>query len=158
GKIEGRDLAVPMLDINTVSAGGGTIAEVDRFGQLQVGPHSAGAQPGPAAYGRGGDMPTITDCNLVLGYLGEDNFLGGSVPLDAGVFSAVGLVVADVRHDYMRSKLTLLAETSPADMNEMFEQLTAQATAQLRRDGFAPPTIRLEPALDMRYAGQGYEM
>src|SRR5258705_187621 len=77
GKIDGRDLAVPMLDINTVSAGGGTIAAVDRFGVLQVGPHSAGAVPGPACYGRGGAAPTITDCNLLLGYLGEDNFLGG---------------------------------------------------------------------------------
>src|SRR5262249_59303758 len=83
GQIEGRDLAVPMLDINTVSAGGGTIAEVDRFGLLRVGPHSAGAVPGPACYGRGGEVPTITDCNLVLGYLGEDNFLGGRMRLDA---------------------------------------------------------------------------
>ena len=83
GKIEGRDLAVPMLDINTVSAGGGTVATVDRFGVLQVGPHSAGAVPGPACYGRGGAAPTITDCNLVLGYLGEDNFLGGRMRLEA---------------------------------------------------------------------------
>src|SRR5262249_2859692 len=83
GKIEGRDLAVPMLDINTVSAGGGTVAAVDRFGVLQVGPGSAGAVPGPACYGRGGETPTITDCNLLLGYLGEDNFLGGRMRLDA---------------------------------------------------------------------------
>src|SRR5208282_6346666 len=54
GKIEGRDLAVPMMDINTVSAGGGTIAKVDRFGVLEVGPESAGAVPGPACYSRGG--------------------------------------------------------------------------------------------------------
>ena len=66
GKIEGRDIAVPMMDINTVSAGGGTIASVDRFGVLKVGPESAGAMPGAACYSRGGDMPTITDCNLVL--------------------------------------------------------------------------------------------
>ena len=72
-----------MMDINTVSAGGGTIAAVDRFGALRVGPQSAGAVPGPACYGRGGDEPTITDCNLVLGYLGEDNFLGGRMRLDA---------------------------------------------------------------------------
>jgi N-methylhydantoinase A len=241
GKIADRDIAVPMLDINTVSAGGGTIAEVDRFGLLQVGPHSAGALPGPAAYGRGGEAPTITDCNLVLGYLGEDNFLGGRVRLDAdkarlaleskvaralglglaeaadgilriidvkmeeaikaistmrghdlrdfmllafggagplhagriardlgmagvivplypGVFSAMGLLMADVRHDYMRSKLTPLHETQPADMNEIFARLAAQAQEQLRRDGFAPERIRTERALDMRYAGQGYEI
>jgi len=83
GQIAGRDLALPMLDINTVSAGGGTIATVDRFGMLQVGPASAGAVPGPACYGRGGEMPTITDCNLVLGYLGEDGFLGGGMRLEA---------------------------------------------------------------------------
>ena len=82
GKIEGRDIAVPMMDINTVSAGGGTIAKVDRFGVLEVGPHSAGAMPGPACYGRGGEAATITDCNLVLGYLSADNFLGGRMALD----------------------------------------------------------------------------
>src|SRR6202048_575072 len=82
GQIEGRDLAVPMLDINTVSAGGGTVACVDRFGLLQVGPQSAGALPGPACYGRGGELPTITDCNLVMGHLSADNFLGGQMRLD----------------------------------------------------------------------------
>jgi N-methylhydantoinase A len=241
GKIEGRDLAVPMLDINTVSAGGGTIAEVDRFGVLQVGPHSAGAVPGPACYGRGGDAPTITDCNLVLGYLGEDNFLGGKMRLDAGkaraaiegkvarplalgvveaaegivriidvkmeeaikaistmrghdlrdfmllafggagpvhacrmardlgmagvivplypgVFSAIGLLMSDVKHDYIQSKLVPLSEVTPADMNAMFERLSAQAMEELHRDGFAADRIRVERAFDLRYAGQGYEL
>src|SRR5262249_52373183 len=83
GKIEGRDIALPMIDINTVSAGGGTLARVDRFGVLEVGPQSAGAVPGPACYGRGGAEPTITDCNVVLGYIGEDNFLGGKMKLDS---------------------------------------------------------------------------
>jgi N-methylhydantoinase A len=241
GKIEGRDLAVPMLDINTVSAGGGTIATVDRFGVLQVGPRSAGAVPGPACYGRGGAAPTITDCNLVLGYLGEDNFLGGRMRLDAakaraaieaavarplgldvpetaegiirvidvkmeeaikaistmrghdlrdfmllafggagplhagriardlgmagvivplypGVFSAIGLLMSDVKHDYIRSKLTPLSEISPADVNGMFERMVAQALDELRDDGFSAEQIRIERALDMRYAGQGYEI
>src|SRR5262245_37209523 len=81
GKIDGRDIAVPAMDINTVSAGGGTIATVDRLGALAVGPHSAGAVPGPACYGRGGTLPTITDCNLVLGRLSADNFLGGRMRL-----------------------------------------------------------------------------
>src|SRR4029078_2624372 len=83
GKIEDRDIALPMIDINTVSAGGGTLARVDPLGQLEVGPQSAGAVPGPACYGRGGTEPTITDCNVALGYLGEDNFLGGKMKLDA---------------------------------------------------------------------------
>ena len=241
GKIEGRDLAVPMLDINTVSAGGGTVATVDRFGVLQVGPQSAGAVPGPACYGRGGEAPTITDCNLVLGYLGEDNFLGGRMRLDAakaraaieaavakplgldvaeaaegivrvidvkmeeaikaistmrghdlrdfmllafggagplhagriardlgmagvivplypGVFSAIGLLMSDVKHDYIRSKLSPLSEVAPADVNGMFERMVAQALEELRDDGFAADHIRIERALDMRYAGQGYEI
>ncbi len=83
GKVEGRDIAVPMMDINTVSAGGGTISKVDRFGALEVGPESAGAVPGPACYSRGGTVPAITDCNVVLGYLSEDNFLGGKMRLDS---------------------------------------------------------------------------
>ena len=241
GQIDGRDLAVPMLDINTVSAGGGTIAAIDRFGALRVGPQSAGAAPGPACYGRGGDDPTITDCNLVLGYLGEDNFLGGAMRLDArkardaiatkiaqplavdisaaaegiiriidvkmaeaikaistmrghdlrdfmllafggagplhagrlvrdlgmagvivplypGVFSAMGLLMSDVRHDYVQSKLTPLADITAEAVNVMFAQLTAQAAEELRGDGFAGDRIRIERALDMRYAGQGYEI
>src|ERR1700730_15387062 len=240
-KIEGRDLAVPMLDINTVSAGGGTVACVDRFGLLQVGPQSAGAVPGPACYGRGGEMPTVTDCNLVLGYLGEHNFLGGKLRLDArkarcgieskiarplglstveaaegiiriidvkmeeaikaistmrghdlrdfvllafggagplhagriardlgmsgvivplhpGVSSAIGLVMADVRHDYMRSRLTGLEATLPADIDQMLAELSTQAREELGRDRFAPGRIRVERALDLRYAGQGYEI
>jgi len=241
GKIEGRDLAMPMLDINTMSAGGGTIAHIDRFGTLQVGPHSAGAVPGPACYGRGGEAPTITDCNLVLGYLSENNFLGGRMRLDAaraqaaieqkvgrplgldpaaaaegivriidvkmeeaikaistmrghdlrdfmllafggagpvhagriardlgmagvivprhpGVFSAIGLLISDVKHDYVRSKLAPLAQVTPVEVNGMFDELTAQARAELDSDGFAPDHIHIERALDLRYGGQGYEV
>jgi N-methylhydantoinase A len=230
-----------MLDINTVSAGGGTVAAVDRFGVLQVGPASAGAVPGPACYGRGGEMPTITDCNLVLGYLGENNFLGGRmrldvakaravietkvarplglgvadaaegivriidvkmeeaikaistmrghdlrdfmllafggagpvhagriardlgmagviVPLYPGVFSAIGLLMSDVKHDYIQSKMAPLNEVTPEVMNDMFERLATQAREELHGDGFARDDIRIERALDMRYAGQGYEI
>ena len=76
-------VAAPMLDIHTIGAGGGSIAWVDDGGALQVGPRSAGAAPGPACYGRGGAEPTVTDANLVLGYLDADNFLGGEMKLDA---------------------------------------------------------------------------
>ena len=240
GKIEGRDLAVPMMDINTVSAGGGTIASVNRFGVLEVGPHSAGAVPGPACYGRGGDVATITDCNLLLGYLSADNFLGGRmildrakaeaavariakplsldlpaaaegvvriidvkmeeaikaistmrghdlrdffllafggagpvhsarltrdlgmagmiVPLYPGVFSAIGLIMSDVKHDYIRSRMTPIAELDGADVEAIFAQLEGQARDDLARDGFAGADIRIDRALDMRYAGQGYEI
>jgi N-methylhydantoinase A len=241
GKIEGRDIAVPMMDINTVSAGGGTIARVDRFGVLQVGPESAGAMPGPACYSRGGVMPTITDCNLVMGHLSEDNFLGGQMRLDAaaahsavetkiarplgmgvveaaegiariidvkmeeaikaistmrghdlrdfmllafggagpvhasriardlgmagvivplypGVYSAIGLIMSDVKHDYIQSKMAPLSEVSAADVNAMFARLEVLASEELAADGFAADAIRIERALDMRYAGQGYEI
>jgi N-methylhydantoinase A len=241
GKIEGRDIAVPMMDINTVSAGGGTIAKVDRFGVLQVGPESAGAMPGPACYSRGGDMPTITDCNLVMRHLSEDNFLGGKMRLDAaaawkaveskvakplgmgvaeaaegiariidvkmeeaikaistmrghdlrdfmllafggagpvhagriardlgmagmivplypGVFSAIGLIMSDVKHDYIQSKMTPLPELSAKDVNGMFARLQGLAADELREDGFTAEAIVIQRALDMRYAGQGYEI
>ena len=80
--IAGYPLMVPMIDIHTIGAGGGSIAYVDHGGAFKVGPRSAGAVPGPAAYGRGGEEPTVTDANVVLGRLDKDNFLGGSMALD----------------------------------------------------------------------------
>ena len=80
--IAGFPLLMPMLDVHTIGAGGGSIAYVDRGGAFRVGPQSAGAAPGPAAYGRGGVEPTVTDANLVLGRLDPDDFLGGGMKLD----------------------------------------------------------------------------
>jgi len=77
----GWKISVPMIDIHTMGAGGGSIASVGPGGIMQVGPESAGALPGPAAYGKGGDRPTVTDANLALGYLDAGNFLGGSTTL-----------------------------------------------------------------------------
>jgi N-methylhydantoinase A len=74
-------VAVPMLAIHTIGAGGGSIAWVDPGGALHVGPQSAGAEPGPACYGKGGEQPTVTDANLLLGYLDPQFFLGGEMPL-----------------------------------------------------------------------------
>jgi len=240
GKIDGRDIALPMIGINTVSAGGGTLARVDRFGILEVGPESAGAVPGPACYSRGGVQPTITDCNLVLGYLGEDNFLGGGMPLDKaaairavetvakplgmdvmdaaegivriinvkmqeavkaistmrghnlqefmllgfggagplhagriaadlgmagiivplypGVYSAMGLVMSDVKHDYIRSRLSNIAEVRENEVEDQFESLVQDAHSELQAEGFDATQISIERSLDMRYAGQGYEI
>ncbi|MEA2160009.1 MAG: N-methylhydantoinase [Solirubrobacteraceae bacterium] len=84
GDIAGRPLALPMLAVHTVGAGGGSIAWRDAGGALRVGPRSAGADPGPACYGRGGSEPTVTDANLVLGYLSADAPLAGGVVLDHG--------------------------------------------------------------------------
>ncbi|MET0053006.1 MAG: hydantoinase/oxoprolinase family protein [Candidatus Thiodiazotropha sp.] len=82
GRIGPWPVAVPMVDMHTIGAGGGSIARLDGGGMLQVGPESAGADPGPACYGRGGLEPTVTDANLVLGRLRPDAFLGGRMSLD----------------------------------------------------------------------------
>jgi N-methylhydantoinase A len=83
-EIEGRVIQLPMVDVHTVGAGGGSVAWRDPGGALRVGPRSAGAEPGPACYGRGGEEPTTTDANLLLGYLASDSTLAGGVKLDGG--------------------------------------------------------------------------
>lgn len=80
--VEGLPIRVPAVDVKTIGAGGGSIAWIDEIGVLHVGPQSAGAEPGPAAYGKGGEKATVTDANLLLGRLNPHNFLGGRVPLD----------------------------------------------------------------------------
>src|SRR5713226_565962 len=241
GRINRRPISLPMLDIHTVSAGGGTIARIDSVGGLQVGPDSAGADPGPICYDHGGEKVTITDANLVLGVLDPDHFLGGRlklnkakaeklleekiarplgltlfeaadgilkiinvkmeeaikavssqrgydirdftlvafggggpmhggkmaldlgipsllIPLTPGVTSALGLLLADVKHDYVRSKLAPLKGLDLNDINNLFSQLIAQARTDLRAEGFNHQEIELQPFLDLRYAGQGYEL
>jgi N-methylhydantoinase A len=81
-EIGGMPIRIPVIDIHTVGSGGGSIAAVDAGGALRVGPQSAGADPGPICYGRGGQQPTVTDANLVLGRLAPDHFLGGQMALD----------------------------------------------------------------------------
>ncbi len=241
GKINLRPIALPMLDIHTVSAGGGTIARMDAVGALQVGPDSAGADPGPVCYDRGGNEITVTDANMVTGVLDPEHFLGGRmklnkskaekhlqeniasplglnlmeaadgvlkiinvkmeeaikavssargydirdftlvafggggpmhagrmaldlgipsvlVPLTPGVHSALGLLMSDVKHDYVRSKLVGLEELDLDEINHMFLQLIEQGKADLHGEGFDDDEIKMEPYLDLRYAGQGYEL
>jgi N-methylhydantoinase A/oxoprolinase/acetone carboxylase beta subunit len=81
-ELDGVPLRMPLIDIQTVGAGGGSIAWIDRAGGLRVGPRSAGAVPGPASYGAGGEEPTLTDAHVVLGHLDPARFLGGARPLD----------------------------------------------------------------------------
>jgi len=81
-KGSGLPIQVPVVDLMEIGAGGGSIAKMSKMGLLQVGPESAGADPGPACYGRGGENPTVTDADLVLGYLDPDYFLGGTMPLN----------------------------------------------------------------------------
>ena len=84
----GLPLLVPVVELIEIGAGGGSIAHVDRMGLPKVGPESAGSEPGPACYGRGGERPTVTDANLVLGYLDAGYFLGGAMPLDRAAAEA----------------------------------------------------------------------
>jgi N-methylhydantoinase A len=83
--VSGHPILIPMIDLVTIGAGGGSIAFVDSAGGFHVGPRSAGAEPGPACYGRGGQEPTVTDAQVVLGRLDADKMLGGDLPLDAGL-------------------------------------------------------------------------
>lgn len=84
-QIAGHTLKTPMLDIHAIGAGGGSIAWIDQGGVLKVGPQSAGADPGPACYCRGGEEPTVTDANLVLGRLNPEFFLGGEMSIDVSI-------------------------------------------------------------------------
>jgi len=88
GVVDGYPVRVPMVDVNAIGAGGGSIAWIDGAGGLRVGPRSAGADPGPACYGRGGEEATVTDASLVLGYVNADYFAGGSMRLDAKLATA----------------------------------------------------------------------
>ena len=88
GAVAGHPVALPQVDVGSIGAGGGSIARVDAFGALTVGPESAGADPGPAAYAMGGDDATVTDAHVVLGTLDAARFLGGRAPLDAGLARA----------------------------------------------------------------------
>ncbi len=240
-KVEGRDVAVPMLDINTVSAGGGTIAYVNEQNVLVVGPESAGSVPGPVCYGKGGQQITVTDANTILGYLDSKNKLGGDIqidyksalkvmeetiakplgipvmeaadgilkivnvkmeeaikaissrkgydlrdftliafggagpvhagqvalnlgiprvisPLVPGVTSAVGLLIADVKHDYIKSRLTPLSTLDANEFKRIFDALCKQGEQDLKAEGFADADISIQYALDIRYQGQGYDL
>lgn len=234
GSIEKYPLKIPMIDIHTIGAGGGSIAWLDEGGALRVGPHSAEADPGPACYGKEGILPTVTDANLVLGRLGlrlgEDMVLdralaekslmplcektgfdliglasgiikvananmcqgirvvsverghdprdfvllafGGAGPLHAcalaeelsiptvlipvypGVFSALGMVVADIKHEFVKTKRV----TPEQDTTPIFKELEAKALKTLRKEGVSDRDIVLQRFIDARYCGQSYEL
>jgi N-methylhydantoinase A len=241
GVISRRQVDVPALDLTSISAGGGSIAAVDGGGFLTVGPTSAGADPGPACYGRGGMQPTVTDADLVCGFLNADYFLGGVQRLDAGAaqaalqrhiaaplrmgvveaaagirrivdirmadevrvfaakrgvdltaftllpfggagavhaaavadelgmgrilvpprpgaFSALGLICTDVVHDYLRSELKPLADIGADHAEAVFATLEAKARGDIRSEGLDATKARYWRELDLRYAGQGYEL
>jgi N-methylhydantoinase A len=241
GLIARRQVDVPALDMTTISAGGGSVAFIDGGGFLAVGPQSAGADPGPACYGRGGSEPTVTDADLACGFLNADYFLGGKQRLDAraartaleqriaqplgmgvldaaagirrivdmrmadevrvfaakrgvdlssftllpfggagavhaaavadelgmkrilvpprpGAFSALGLLCTDVVHDYIRSEVRALAEIDAGHADDAFAQLEAKARQELAAEGMDASKAGFAHELDLRYAGQGYEL
>ena len=112
-------VATPVIDLITIGAGGGSIAWVDKGGLLKVGPHSAGAEPGPVCYGKGGTQPTVTDANLVLGRLDPGYFLGGGMPLDAAR--------ASVEIDRLGERLGLSAEDAAQAIVEIANENMANA-------------------------------
>ncbi len=126
-KGSGLPIQVPVVDLMEIGAGGGSIAKMSKMGLLQVGPESAGADPGPACYGRGGKNPTVTDADLLLGYLDPDYFLGGTMPLDraasekamaAKVAGPLGTSVEEAAfgiHDLINETMAAAAKTHIAE-------------------------------------------
>jgi N-methylhydantoinase A len=240
GNFEGYPVKVPIIDVNAIGAGGGSIAWLDRAGMLNVGPESAGASPGPACYGRGGNRPTVTDANVVLGRISPQNFLGGEMSLDVekarevisnlaknmnmsveetamgilrvadakmekGIsvsstekgydlreftliafggagplhavqiaadlkiprviipplpsdFSAFGLLVADIKHDYVRSYIVGEDDVDFGLLQEYFAELEGQGVNQLLKEGVSEKEMEIRWTMDMRYLGQSYEL
>ncbi len=237
GRMGPWPVGVPMVDMHTIGAGGGSIAYVDAGGVLQVGPESAGASPGPACYGAGGEAPTVTDANLVLGHLPRAAVLGGGlrlqperaievmtrlaaamglatpeeaargvlrianehmaralrvisvqrgvdprdfalfafggaggmhvctlaemlgmsravVPGQAGVLSALGMLVAPSGRQLSRTLGRLLEDTDQALIDSEIEQLRARGMAALRDEGVSEAEVTAEAALDLCYRGQ----
>lgn len=237
----GYALRVPAYDIVEVGAGGGSLAWVDDGGALRVGPRSAGAVPGPACYGRGGIEPTITDANVVLGYMNPASIAGGTVPIDAtaaqtaihtrlgvrlglsvhelafgihqvadatmtrairavttergrdpreftliafggsgplhaatladnlgmsrvyiplfpGVFSALGLLVADLRSDYVQSVPQELETVDPTTLLQEFDTLVARAKQDAHNEQREQDGLTYERLIDLRYQRQSSEL
>ncbi len=239
-EIDGMPLRIRVLDIETIGAGGGSLVRLDSGGALRVGPNSAGADPGPIIYNRGGQQLTVSDAWALLGRLDPEHFLGGGMrlelaaaraamaelaaamqlsataaargvidvaaanidralrrvsvarghdprdfvlmafggagPLHAcdvaerlemrrvlvprwpGVLCAFGLLVADVLRESSRSILALASAETVQQMRDGLVEMTARARDQLAREGIADDAMRFNALLDLRYAGQSYEL
>jgi N-methylhydantoinase A/oxoprolinase/acetone carboxylase beta subunit len=132
--IGGRPLALPMVDIHTVGAGGGSIAWRDAGGALRVGPRSAGADPGPACYGRGGVEPTVTDANVVLGHLDVERPLAGGVALDAGAAErAVGALARELGLPEARACAEGIVRVANTEMVRALRVVTVERGIDPRR-------------------------
>jgi N-methylhydantoinase A len=137
-EVGGRALALPMVDVHTIGAGGGSIAWRDSGGALRVGPRSAGADPGPACYGRGGELPTVTDANLLLGHLDEDSPLAGGIHLDR---SAAEGAVGD-----LADELAMTLDETAAGIVRVASAAMAQAVRVVTVErGIDPRDLALVP-------------
>jgi N-methylhydantoinase A len=133
GTIAGRPLALPMVAVHTVGAGGGSIAWRDPGGAMRVGPRSAGADPGPACYGRGGTEPTVTDANLLLGYLSSEAPLAGGVELDSEAsHRAIGALAEELGLEPMACAEGIL-RVANAEMIRALRVVTVQRGIDPRR-------------------------
>ncbi|MUV59715.1 hydantoinase/oxoprolinase family protein [Halobacterium sp. CBA1126] len=137
GEINDRPIRTPMVDVETVGAGGGSIAWVDAGGALRIGPRSAGAEPGPACYGRGGTKPTVTDANLVLGYIGSSTSLGGELSLDEqAAYDAIGDLAAEAGMDDPVEATRGVYRVANANMTRAIRSVTVER-------GYDPRTFGL---------------
>ena len=128
----GLPIQIPMIDIRTIGAGGGSIAWIDKGGLLRVGPQSAGAQPGPACYGFGGTAPTVTDANLLLGRIDPANFLGGEMAVSraaaeaalasVGTFGALRTVLIERGHDPREFALFAFGGAGPLHLSDLMQE------------------------------------
>ena len=131
--IGGRPLALPSVDIHTVGAGGGSIGWRDPGGALRVGPRSAGADPGPACYGRGGEEPTVTDAHAVLGHLPADRPLAGGIALDVGAARAAIARLADVLGLDVEACAAGIVRVANAEMVRALRVMTVERGVDPRR-------------------------
>ncbi len=166
----------PMVDIHVIGAGGGSIARIDAAGALKVGPDSAGAAPGPAAYGRGGTEPTITDANICLGRLDPAALLGGRLAVDAEAARAAirrrvaeplgltlektahGILLSDIGMDFVRSAMERVDASSWPTLTALFAELREEASGWLDREGIAPADRAFHRSVEARYEGQNFEI
>ena len=122
----GHNLGVPTVDIRSIGAGGGSIAWIDDGGLLRVGPQSAGAEPGPACYGQGGQQPTVTDAAVVLGYIDPGHFLGGRMELDVDAARDVVGTLADELGLSAEAAASAIIKLSSEEMIKAIEQITVK--------------------------------